>query len=118
MPAKDWWLRIEDILAAILKIQDYTAGMDQKAFAADSKAFDAVLRNLTIIGEAVRHIPDPVVVRFGDVPWNRMRAMRNFLVHDYPSVDLGIVWHTIREDLPPLVPLLQRMLAAAEDLQN
>jgi len=117
VPAKDWRLRIEDILGAILKIQDYTAGMDQRGFVADSKTFDAVLRNLTIIGEAIRHVPDAVTIRFADVPWDRMRAMRNFLVHEYPSVDTAIVWHTIREDLPPPVPMLQRVLAATDDLQ-
>jgi len=118
VPVKDWRLRIEDILTAISRIQSYTAGMDQKTFVADSKTFDAVLRNLLVIGEAVRHVPDTVIIRFTDIPWDRMRAMRNFLVHEYPSIDPNIVWHTIQEDLPPLAPLLQRVLAAAEHSQE
>lgn len=114
MPAKDWRLRITDILEAIRRIQVYTAGLSREALAADPKTFDAVLRNLIVIGEAVRHVPDEVTIHFVDVPWDRMRAMRNFLIHEYPSVDPDIVWDTTQVDLPPLVPLLQQVLAATD----
>jgi len=113
VPAKDWRLRIMDILEAIRRIQTYTAGMNREALAADPKTLDAILRNLVVIGEAVRHIPDEITMRFTDVPWDRMRAMRNFLIHEYPSVDPNIVWDTTQIDLPPLVPLLQQVLALA-----
>jgi len=71
---------------------------------------DAVLRNLTVIGEAARHVPDEVVATHPDLPWSEMRDMRNIVVHEYFGVDPAIIWRTIREDLPPLVPQLESLL--------
>ncbi len=52
MPHREWRIRIHDILAAINAIAEYTRGMDYRTFAADQKTIDAVLRNITVIGEA------------------------------------------------------------------
>jgi len=110
MRYKEWKLRLEDILEAIATIGRYTAGMDYEAFRADGKTVDAVVRNLEIIGEAARHVPDAVQKRYSDVPWARMRDMRNVLIHEYSGVSVPIVWQTIRDDLPPLVPRLRKAL--------
>lgn len=103
-------MRIEDILEAITKIQRYTAGMTYEALADDEKTADAVTRNIGIIGEAASHVPAEVQARYPAIPWPKMRGMRNVVIHDYPDVDLEIVWDTIRNDLPPLVPLLNEIL--------
>ena len=58
MPHRDWKLRIKDIVDAINAIQGYTEGMKYKTFVADRKTVDAVIRNLTVIGEAAGHVPD------------------------------------------------------------
>ena len=107
---RDWKLRIEDILEAISKIFRYTEGMDYERFAADELRVDAVLRNFTVIGEATRHIPDEITSKYPEVPWDKMRGMRNIVVHEYFGVSLRIIWDTIQEDLPPLVPLLEKIL--------
>ncbi|HEX9593179.1 MAG TPA: DUF86 domain-containing protein [bacterium] len=103
-------MRIQDILDATNKILSHTADLDVGAFAADAWMVDAVLRNLTVIGEAARHVPDEVVSKHPDLPWNEMRDLRNIVVHEYFGVDPTIIWHTIREDLPPLVPQLEALL--------
>ena len=92
-------------------IQLYIAELDYQAFRADRKTIDAVERNLEIIGEAAANLPDEVLVRWPEVPWHRMRGLRNLLAHEYFGVDRAILWQTVQEDLPALNPLLQKILA-------
>ena len=110
MPPRDWKLRVADILDAIAAIQQHTAGMNFETFAADRKTVDAVIRNLTVIGEAARCIPSDVTAGAPDLPWKDMRDMRNVVVHAYFGVNKRILWDTIQIDLPPLVPSLQKLL--------
>ncbi len=112
MPSRDWRLRISDILECIDKIDRYTEGMTFEDFAADDKTVDAVLRRIEIIGEATRHVPDEVTGRFPDIPWQKMRGMRNVVVHEYFGVSLRIIWRTIKTQLPPLAEPLRRVLCA------
>ncbi len=114
MRPRDWRVRIEDILDAISKIERYIGGMDFDAFAGDERTIDATVRNLEIIGEAARHVPDEVTVRFPEVPWADMRAMRNVLTHEYFGVNRSILWRTVTHDLPPLKPQLARLLDDGE----
>jgi uncharacterized protein with HEPN domain len=61
VPPREWKLRIEDMLEAIGKIQDYVHGMTFETYRSDSKTMDAVARNFEIIGEAARHVPADVL---------------------------------------------------------
>jgi uncharacterized protein with HEPN domain len=70
-----------------------------------------VIRNLEVVGEASGQIPSDVQQRHPSVPWREMRTMRNLLSHAYFNVDAGVVWKTISDDLPALVPTLRRILA-------
>ena len=110
MPSRDWKLRLEDILEAIARIDRYVAGMDYEAFRADDKTTDAVVRNLEIIGEAARHVPEQMQRQHSELPWGKMGDIRNLLIHQYFGIGVPIVWQTIRDDLPPLVPLLRKIL--------
>lgn len=77
MPPRDWTLRIRDILEAIDRIADYTKEMAMADFSADTKTQDAILRNITVIGEAARAVPQEVADRHAEIPWADMRDMRN-----------------------------------------
>lgn len=112
MPARPWESRLRDIFDAVQKIERYTRGMTREAFAADDRTIDAVVRNLIVLGEASRHIPPAVETRHPGVPWDKMRGIRN-VVHEYFGVDAEILWQTARDDLPPLLPLLERVLREA-----
>ena len=103
-------MRIEDILEAVEKINRNTTGISFDDFAADETKADAVLWNFSIIGEAANHVPNEVQARYPAVPWARMRGMRNVLIHEYPRIDLKIVWDTATNDLPPVVPQLREIL--------
>ncbi len=105
-----WQFRIRDILDAIARIQSYASEQTFEQFAADRKTLDAIERNFISIGEGARNIPNDVVLRWPDVPWADMRAMRNFVVHVYWGIDPKRVWDTIHTNLPPLVIQLEQVL--------
>ena len=84
--------------------------MDFDAFRADAKTVKAVELDFIVIGEAANQIPDEVGEKYSQVPWSLMRAMRNRLVHVYFSVDERLLWETVQNDLPVLVPALQSLL--------
>jgi uncharacterized protein with HEPN domain len=113
-PERGWKLRISDIIDAIAAIQEYTAGMNLKSFAEDRKTVDAVVRNFTIIGEAAIRIPEQVIAENPKIPWRDMSDMRNIIVHEYFGVSNKILWETIQSDLPPLVPLLKKLLESKD----
>ena len=70
------------------QIQSYTSGHTFESFAADRMRIDAVLRNLEIIGEASSHVPEEIAMLHATLPWIGMRAMRNFLVHEYFGISI------------------------------
>ena len=106
MPSRSWQFRIDDIIEAINKIQQYTRGYDFDSWCKDAKTIDAVIRNIEIIGEASSRLPEEVQKQFEDIPWSTMKAIRNIVVHEYFGVDLEIIWKTVKEDLPDLKKLL------------
>ncbi len=118
MPPRDWKLRIKDIMDAISAILGYTEGMKYQTFAADRKTVDAVIRNLSVIGEAAGHVPDDVIPAHPDIPWRDMRDMRNFVVHEYFGISDKIIWDTIQNNLPPLIPLLKPLLRSEDPDTN
>ena len=83
---------------------------DLAAFSSNEMAIDAVIRNVQVIGEAARHIPEDVQTRYPDVDWIGMRGMRNILVHQYGSVRLDAVWGVVRQDIPAVLPRLRAIL--------
>ena len=103
---------LEDIRAAAMKAQAFVAGMTYDSFAADDKTAFAVVRALELIGEAAKRIPQDVRDQNPDVPWRSMAGIRDKLIHDYTSVNLAIVWKTVMEDLPGLLPQIERIIQA------
>jgi len=84
------------------KIARYVAGMERAAFLADDKTVDAVVRNVEIIGEASKQLPDDFKTHYPQVPWQQMAGMRNRIVHDFAGVDLELVWEVVTKSLPVL----------------
>lgn len=110
MPRREWSIRVDDMIAAIDKVLSYTAEMDKAAFTADERTIDAVVRNLIVIGEAAGHVPEDVVAANPQIPWARMRGMRNLAVHEYFGVDVNVLWDTVTGNLPALLPALRELL--------
>ncbi len=102
---------LEDIRQAMAKVRRFTSGLTCEEFLQDEKGVDAVLRNLEVIGEAARHIPDDLKAQFSDVEWRRMVGLRNIITHQYFGVDLRIIWRIATQRLPEAEPLIADMLA-------
>jgi len=110
VPPRDYRSRVRDILQSIEAIRQYVAGMDFQAFCADRKTVDAVVRNIAIIGEAAGNVPAEIRDRQEEVPWQVLCDFRNVVVHRHFGIDRKIIWDTLRNDLPVLVPALRRLL--------
>ena len=102
MSKRDAALLIEDMCAAMDKIARYTAGMERAAFLADEKTVDAVVRNVEIIGEASKQVPEDFKAQHAAVPWAQMAGLRNRIVHDYAAIDLELIWDIVQHSLPAL----------------
>lgn len=110
MSPRFWKDRVRDILDAITETQKFTQGMDFATFKEDDKSIRAVEMNFIIIGEAANQIPDEIEEKYTAIPWTLMRAMRNRIVHVYFKIDEKLMWGTIQNDLPPLIPELEKLL--------
>ncbi len=95
-------LFIDDIKSAIDKVELYIQGLTFTQFENDSKTVDAVIRNLEIIGEAVKNLPDETLEEYPGIDWRGASTMRDRLIHGYFGVDFSIVWETITNELPKL----------------
>jgi uncharacterized protein with HEPN domain len=115
MPPRQWRLFVADIIDAIQAIDGYTAGLTREQFLGDRLRLDAVIKNLTVIGEAAGRVPASVVDASPQIPWARMRAMRNVVVHEYFGIDDDLLWGTVTDDLKPLVALLATLLTDQDD---
>lgn len=104
---------LDHILQAIGRIYRYTEAMSEEEFLASELVQDAVVRNIEIIGEAARnvfrHHPE-FATRHPEVPWSDVYLMRNQVSHGYFSVDLEIVWKTLKRDIPQLERRILEML--------
>ncbi|MBI4652674.1 DUF86 domain-containing protein [Candidatus Kuenenbacteria bacterium] len=103
-------LYLEDIEDSIRKIEKYTRGINFDKFSSDEKIIDAVVRNLSIIGEAVINIPKEIKVKNPDVAWKEIKGTRNKVVHEYFGIDEEILWKTIQDDLPVFKKQIAKLL--------
>jgi uncharacterized protein with HEPN domain len=109
---------LEHILDALERIQRYTAGKSAHDFMADTLLQDAVLRNLSIIGEAAHRLlaesPD-YAARHPEIPLAKIYGTRNRITHAYEGVDIEIVWNLVLYDVPDLLP---KIVAALNELKR
>ena len=103
-------LYLEDIKSSIAKIENYIKGLSFEEFTKNTLVLDAVVRNLTIIGEAARNIPEEIKLKNPGIAWTEAINMRNKITHEYFGVDEDILWKTIKEDLPPLKKQISKIL--------
>jgi len=107
---RDYKTYLEDILAAIAKIVQYIEGMSEQDLVVDQRTFDAVLRNLEIIGEAAKRIPEAVRTQASEIEWRKVAGLRDVLIHQYAAVDFAIIWDIVGNHLPQLQRSIETLL--------
>lgn len=110
--SREYRLFLEDMLKACEKIVRFTRGLSVEQFQANDQVFDAVLRNLEIIGEAAKHIPPQVRLQHPDIDWRKMSGFRDTAIHEYFGIDIEVVWDIITDKVPVLSKQLKQLLGA------
>lgn len=109
MNMRDTRLYIDDILEAIRKIEKYVKGLTFEELKENSLVVDGVVRNLEIVGEAVKNIPASVKQEYPDIEWKKISGLRDVLAHEYFGVDLEVIWNIVTEKIPVLKKNIMRI---------
>ena len=97
--SRDEMMYLQDISESCAQISEYVQGLSQADLIGDRKTYDAVVRNLEIIGEAAKHVPSRLRSRLPEVDWRRVAGMRDMLAHAYFGIDNDILWDVVQHDV-------------------
>ena len=112
---RDISIYLKDVLENIKRAENFVKSMEYDEFVKDEKTHYAVVRCIEIIGEAVKHIPDPVRQKYPQIPWKDIAGMRDKVIHSYFGVNLERVWLVVKDDIPTIKPLIKKVF---EDLRG
>ncbi|MBZ0291569.1 MAG: DUF86 domain-containing protein [Anaerolineae bacterium] len=104
-------IRLRHMLEAAQAAVAFVEGKTRAALDDDLQLVFALRKAIEIIGEAATKITPNTRQRYPQMPWREMIGMRNILIHDYYDVDLDQLWHTVIDDLPPLITELEKILS-------
>ena len=114
MKTEKYKIYLFHILEAIEKLELVANSTTKEEFLGDWLKQDAVLKNFIVIGEAISQIDEEIKQKFPDVDWRGAKSMRNFIVHEYFSVDNSFVWETIFETIPTFKIQINNILNSFE----
>lgn len=117
MPAKDLRFYLLHIRDCCDRIFSYTAGIES-TWPSVPVVYDAVCRNLEIIGEAARRFDESYRSAHPEIPWRAMTDVRNILIHAYDRVAPEILVDIIIQDIPPLLASVKHLLGEDQDDQS
>jgi len=107
---KDVQIFLQHILLSIESIATYTKNISKEDFLNSPQVQDAVMRQLEVLGEAVKNLPSEFKEKNPTIPWRSIAGMRDMLIHEYFGVDIGLVWNTVINDLPVLRDFIKKTL--------
>ena len=109
---------INDIKEAMNRIGLYTEKTDYEEFLRDPMIQDAVVRNLEIIGEAVKNLSSSLKEKYPRIAWKEMAGIRDRLIHHYFGVNYDIVWAIIKKELPGTAENIDRIIINKKNMGN
>jgi len=101
---------LDDIVEACRKIQRYTSGLTSERFRSDERTIDAVVRNLEVIGEAAKKLPDSTRSNISGIEWSRIAGLRDILIHEYFGIDIDLIWDIVETKVPELLRRIEEYL--------
>ena len=107
---KDDFIRLRHMLDAAKELEDFTHSKTRQDLDDDRLLALGVIKAIEIVGEAASKVSTDVKSQFSDIPWEDITGMRNRLIHVYFRVDLNRVWDTVKEDIPKLKSILERII--------
>ena len=113
--SRNYNLYLQDIVVAADHIASYVEGVPHNQFEVDQMRIDAVIRNLQIIGEAVKKIPNSIQKRYSNIPWREIAGLRNRVTHVYFDVDINIIWDVVHSELPLLKTQIQEIIEEIDE---
>lgn len=113
--SRDWTLYLADIAEACRLVEQFTAGLSGESFAGNALAFHATVRNLEIVGEAVKSLPEEAKARMPGVDWSGAARFRDVMAHRYFALDPAVVWNIVETKLPALCAAAARLLAETSE---
>jgi hypothetical protein len=102
-------LLVYDIFQSIEKIEVFTRGISFDQLMGDERTKDAILRNLQVIGEASKNLPESLIADHPEVDWSGLAGVRDIVTHRYFRVDWHLLWTSIHEELPVLKKQIQNL---------
>ena len=109
--SRDSKVYLDDNLEAIQKILEFSRGMSLETLQKDAKTLDAVIRNLEVIGEAVKHLPEDIRSKQPGIEWRKIAGLRDILIHEYFGINVPVVWDVVQHKLPSLEKAIQQLLS-------
>ena len=109
--SRDIKLYISDILEQMNNAETFIGNMNIDQFSEDKKTAFAVMRSIEIIGEASKGVPEEIRKKYPEIPWKSMSGMRDKIVHMYFGVNFKRIWLVVKEDIPRLKPLIEKVLS-------
>lgn len=107
---RDYTLYLKDILEAMHAIEKFVENITFEDFQRNDMVSSAVIRKFEIIGEATKGLPETVRNKYPQVPWKEMAGMRDRLIHFYFGIKYDLVWHTIKDVIPEVKPVIQEIM--------
>src|SRR5437879_723945 len=112
---RDYKVSLQDVLEACANVAEFVGSMKREEFQADKKTQHAVVRNLEVIGEAIKNVSSEVRDRHPNIAWQRIAGLRDILIHHYFGIDVEIVWDIVQNKLPELHTQIGAMLKSDAD---
>ena len=105
--SREWRLYFQDLLDFCSRILAYSGGMSREEFEANQLNYDATVRNVELLGEAAKGLPEQIRAQMPDIPWREIIGVRNVLAHGYFGVNNKVLWDIVSQEVPYLSQRLE-----------
>lgn len=107
--SREWTIYVHDMITCCDRVLSYTDGVSREVFDQRGMVFDATVRNLELLGEAAKQLPEDVRAQAPQIEWRQLIGLRNILIHSYFGIDDDILWDLIQNKVQPLRDALRSL---------